>query len=147
MQNKKKIRGWKRRKKQIDNWFNSSKAPNLDKFYSKGEDYVTVRIDPWNRLCERIPPNWYFRLILQKLVIIHNQWKAFYENQTTPYDLQLWLNFPNTIRSEVVCAKVNLVGEKREDSYRRSNTKKWLPQEFVANNDFLNRFSWEVFDD
>ncbi|WP_254411200.1 hypothetical protein [Dyadobacter diqingensis] len=145
--NRKKIRGWKRRKKQINIWFNANKVPDLDKFHSKGEDYVKVRIDPWNRLCERIPPNWYFRLILQKIVIIHNQWKAFYGNQTTPYDLQLWLNFPNTIRSEVVCAKVNAVGERREDSYRRSDIEKGLPKEFVANNDILNHFRWEVFDD
>jgi len=84
---------------------------------------------------------------LQKLVIIHNQWKVFYENQTAPYDLQIWLNFPDTIRSEVVCAKVNAFGERREDSYRKSGIKNGLPNEFIVNNDILNCFRWEVFDD
>jgi hypothetical protein len=36
---------------------------------------------------------------------------------------------------------------RREDSYRRSNIKKGLPNEFVSNNDILNYFRWEVFDD
>ena len=145
--NNKKIRGWKRRKKHIDKWFDWNKGPDLDRFHSKGEDYVKIRLDPWNRLYERNPPNWYFRLILQKLLIIYKQWKLFYETQAVPYDLQLWLNFPNTIRCEVVCAKVESVGERREDYYRRSKVKKELPKEFVVNNDILDNFSWEVHDD
>lgn len=145
--NKKKLRGWKRRQKKIDKWFNSARMPNLENFHKNGEDFIKIRIDPWNRLCETIPPNWYFRLILKKLVVIYDLWKTHYENQSTPFDLQLWLNFPNTIRCEVVCTKVNLFGDHREDPYRKSTDSKDLPGEFAENNDTLKNFRWELYDD
>src|SRR5690606_27292073 len=59
--NKKKIRGWKRRIKEIDRWFEIYKMPDLDRFKTREEAYVKIRISPWNLVCERVPPNWYFR--------------------------------------------------------------------------------------
>src|SRR4051794_8395529 len=109
--NKKKIRGWKRRIKAIDSWFETYRMPDLDRFQDRGSAYLKIRISPWNLLCERVPPNWYFQLILQKLVVVHDTWKVIFEREQVPFDLQIWLNYPNTIRSQVVCAKVNCVGE------------------------------------
>jgi len=90
--NKKKIRGWKRRIKAIEPWFEAYKMPDLDRFKEKGSAYIKIRISPWNLICERVPPNWYFRLILQKLVLIHDSWKVIFERQQIPFDLQIWLN-------------------------------------------------------
>jgi len=146
--NKKKIRGWKRRKTHVDLWFDQYKASHIESFKNWGEDYVKVRIDPWNRLCERVPPSWYFRLIIEKLIAIHDDWKKIYTELGQPFDLQIWLNDPNSIRSQVVCASVNQKGERRDNYYRVSKDdlvfpdKKWDSDKYK-----LSRFEWTLFDD
>lgn len=145
--NKKKIRGWKRKVKEIDRWFEANKMPDLSHFESKGEEYVKIRIDPWNRLCERVPPDWYFRLVIQKLVLIHNLWEETFESQKIPYDLQIWLNYPNTIRSEVVCARVDDIGGVRDNYYRRSSKNGPLPLTWADSVPDLQKFSWQQHDD
>jgi len=146
--NRKKIRGWTRRIGHVDSWFHTYKTPDIKSFHSHGEDYVKVRIDPWNRLCERVPPNWYFRLIIQRLIDIHDHWKKSYDVLKEPFDLQIWLNDPNTIRSQVVCAKVETTGIKRDNYYQQSKdniefpTLKWKSKTYD-----LSRFEWTLFDD
>jgi hypothetical protein len=145
--NKKKIRGWKRRIKEIDRWFEAYKMPDLDRFKARGEAYVKIRISPWNLVCERVPSNWYFRLIARKLVLIHDLWKDIFESEQIPYDLQIWLNYPNTIRSQIVCAKVDSYGETRDDYYRKSVRNEMLPQMWADSMQELKKFSWQQYDD
>lgn len=145
--NKKKIRGWKRKVKEVDRWFEVNKAPDLSQFESKGEEYVKIRIDPWNRLCERVPPDWYFRLVIQKLVLIHNLWEEIFESQKIPYDLQIWLNYPNTIRSEVVCARVDDIGGVRDTYYRKSPKNGPLPLSWADSVPELQKFTWQQHND
>jgi hypothetical protein len=146
--NKKKIRGWKRRMARVDSWFEKSKAPDLESFQSRGEDYVKVRIDPWNRLCERIPPSWYFRLIIGRLIDVHDEWKQAYKGLNRPFDLQIWLNDPNSIRSQVVCASVDAAGQERNNYYRISKDKIKFPHAKWNSDKYdLSRFEWTLFDD
>lgn len=146
--NRKKIRGWKRRIQHIDKWFEKSKKYDLELFKSHGEDYTKIRIYPWNLLCERIPPNWYFRLIIGKLIAIYEIWKDKYERQKCPYDLQIWLNDPNTIRSQIVCAQVEKNGERRGNYYRKSKDHKEFPfTKWRSETYDLTKFEWELFDD
>jgi hypothetical protein len=107
-----------------------------------------VRIDPWNRLCERIPPSWYFRLIIGRLIDIHDEWKKAYRGLNRPFDLQIWLNDPNTIRSQVVCASVDAVGEQRNNYYRMSKDEIKFPfTKWKFDKHDLLRFEWTLFDD
>ena len=145
--NKKKIRGWKRKVKEIDRWFEANKMPDLRHFEAKGEEYIKIRIDPWTRVCERVPPDWYFRLVIHKLVLIHNLWEEIFKGQKIPYDLQIWLNYPNTIRSEVVCAKVDSFGGVRDNYYRKSSKNKPLPLSWADSIPELQLFTWQVHDD
>lgn len=145
--NKKKIRGWKRKVKEIDRWFEANKMPDLSYFEVKGEEYVKIRIDPFTRVTGRVPPDWYFRLIIQKLIVIHNLWQEIFDRQKIPYDLQIWLNYPNTIRSEVVCAKVDSFGGARDDYYRKSSKNKPLPLSWAKSIPELQLFTWQVHDD
>ena len=146
--NRKKIRGWKRRKRHVDLWFDQYKTPHIESFQNKGEDYVKVRIDPWNRLCERVPPSWYFRLIIDKLIAIHDDWKNIYSELHQAFDLQIWLNDPNTIRSQVVCASVGRVGERRDNYYRTSKDDIAFPNNKWHSDKYdLSRFKWTLFDD
>jgi hypothetical protein len=145
--NKKKIRGWKRRIKHIDVWFEKNKNPNINHSKNRGEDYIKIRIDPWNRLYERIIPDWYFRLIISKIILIHDSWRRQYESLDIYFDLQIWLNNPNNIRSEIVCAKVDTPGGKR-NYYRKSADIKNFPCAKWADDAYdLGKFDWELFDD
>ena len=146
--NKKKIRGWRRKIRQIDDWANNSVTADVRRFLDRGEDYVKIRIDPWNRLCEDVPPNWYFKKIIAQLIMIHDSWLSQYKSLGIPFDLQIWLNDPNTIRSEVVCTKVEKWGDRKTDYYRKSNDRSTFPLMKWRSNDYdLNRFEWDLYDD
>jgi hypothetical protein len=109
---------------------------------------VKIRIDPWNRLCERVPPSWYFRVIIERLLEIHDYWKEAYNKLNKLFDLQIWLNDPNTIRSQVVCASVDAPGEQRNNYYRISKDKTEFPHtKWNAEKYDLLRFEWTLFDD
>jgi hypothetical protein len=145
---RKKIRGWKRRIRHIDDWFENNKVANLESFETRGEDYIKIRIDPWNRLCKQVPPAWYFRLIIKKLIAIHDDWKLTYDALNKPFDLQIWLYDPNNIMSEVVCASVDKKGEKRENYFRKSKDSLTFPsQKWSCYLYDLSRFTWELYDD
>ncbi len=148
IKNKKRIRGWKRRINQVDRWFQRCQNADLESFLSLGEVYVKIRIDPWNRLHERTPPIWYFKLIVARLIQIHHEWKKAFDKSGVAYDLQIWLNDPHTQRSQVVCAHVDLPGETRSNYYRKSKEQKDFPYEKWGNRLYnLADFDWELHDD
>jgi hypothetical protein len=61
--------------------------------------------------------------------------------------LQIWLHEPSTIRSEVVCARVEVPGEKRDNYYRRSKNEKSFPHRKWASDAYdLNKFNWKLYD-
>ncbi|MEQ8475440.1 hypothetical protein [Fulvivirga sp.] len=146
--NKKKIRGWKKQVRKIDQWFELVKKPDFDHFESRLEDYVKIRIDPWNRLSERTPPMWYSKLILKRLIDIYDLWDKEFQKLNKPYDLQLWINEPNFIKSQVVCAQVDKDGDQRNNYYRIVEhqadfpTNKWQSELFD-----LNQFTFQLYKD
>lgn len=72
--NKKKIRGWKRRIKQIEQWKQRHIALDMERLVRHNRDYVKIWIDPFYRLTRRNPPIWYSRLILGAMIEIHQSW-------------------------------------------------------------------------
>jgi hypothetical protein len=146
--NKKKIRGWNKKIRQIDLWFDRSKNLDVGHLQKYREDYVKIQINPWNRLVKRAPPNWYYKLILVKLIEIHDLWIQNEALKDHPHDLQLWLHEPNTIRSEVVCPLVGKEGGRRDNYYLKSNDFKQFPfEKWSSKKVDLHRFTWELYDD
>lgn len=146
--NKKKIRGWRRRIKQLDTWYNLRKSPDIDSFQQRGETYVKVIIDPWYRLNKRVPPAWYFKLIIGKLILIHDHWKTTFDSLQQPFDLQLWLKDPDNIESQLVCAKVDSNGERRSNYFRAGTGEANFPShKWSCDRYNLSRFEWGRYDD
>ncbi len=146
--NKKKIRGWRRRIKELDRWFEHKRSVELETFLARGEVYVKIQIDPWSRLAERIIPPWYFKHILVRLLQVHDAWKVAFEKSGVAYDLHVWLNDPHTHRSQVVCARVDNPGETRSNYYRKSEEQKDFPYEKWGSRQYnLSDFDWELYDD
>ncbi len=146
--NKKKIRGWKKQTKKITDWHLNHENPDLEHFNNYGEDFVKIRIDPWNRLMERQPPGWYCKIILERLIEIHNKWYQYYSLNQQNFDLQLWINEPKFIRSQVVCAKTDKPDEFRNNYYRPDKSDRKFPShKWQSINYNLDEFSFEPYMD
>lgn len=139
--NKKKIRGWKRKVKLVDNWFELNKEFDCTRFENSGEHYIKIQIDPWNRLGSRRMPNWFFKLILEKMIKIHDLWLEELEANNFKLDLQIWLYENINTRSELVCPK-----EVNKEYFRRSQDPRDFPAQMWQSSLYdLNRFTWELY--
>lgn len=89
-ENKGKVRGWRRRFDQLDNYM-----PRYRNVYSQitdGWDYGSVRLpNPWFMLEKRSPSLSYKRKCISILLKLHDLWKDQLENSRQPYYLGLWL--------------------------------------------------------
>ncbi|MEL1246235.1 hypothetical protein AAEO56_18315 [Flavobacterium sp. DGU11] len=110
MQKTKKIRGHKRRLKQIEYWKQFHLSTNLNEILYKWQDhYAKIRIYPWNGFTtgnSHVPePRGKTReAMLNGLFDIYENWKMQLDKMGEPYYLKIWLYEPNFSKSEVVCA-------------------------------------------
>jgi hypothetical protein len=102
--NRKKVRGWKRRIRQLE-WLRlRHRALDLDALRRDRVEYVEILLDPWSRLVGRNPPYWYRRRIMAAFADIFNAWREVLELQGEPYYLALWVLEPNFYGTQVVAA-------------------------------------------
>jgi hypothetical protein len=104
-----KIRGHKRRWKQIESWKNSNL--NLDLHYIKEyeRNYTKIRIHPWSGLSLKNSiypePKRQTKLkMLNGLFDIYDQWKNQLDKLGKPYYLKIWLYDNRFSMSQIVCA-------------------------------------------
>jgi hypothetical protein len=111
--NRKKVRGWKRRIRQLDRLRLRHRELNMEMLRRYGVDYAEILLDPWSRLVGRNPPHWYRRRIMAAFIDIFDAWRGTLERLGEPYYLALWVLEPNFYGTQVVAA----VGD-RIDAYR-----------------------------
>src|ERR1700744_1323889 len=101
---RKKIRGWKRRIKQLNAWGNRIQNPYLGRFKEVG-DYTYDRciLYPFYTLEKRQPPLWFYKIMVKKFAEACFEWNKVFEALKSPYDLQLWLYDPSFMWSEIIC--------------------------------------------
>lgn len=102
--NRKKVRGWKRRIRQLDRFRLAHRELDVDALRRDGRDYVKIWLDPWSRLVPRNPPHWYRRRILAAFIDILDAWRERLEAAGEPYYLELWLHHPDFHDTQVVAA-------------------------------------------
>jgi hypothetical protein len=105
----KKIRGYKRRLRQIENWRLNNLQLNLDYLKKNQRDYVKFRIYPWNPVAMSInhipfPRGEVKKRIIESFMDIYNSWKKQLEKIGEPYYLKIWLFEPDFWNTQVVCA-------------------------------------------
>jgi hypothetical protein len=130
----KKIRGHRRRQRQIDNWILDNLSINL-KDYLKGRDrhYTKIRLHPWSgiSITKSIvpePTGKTKKKIVKGLVDIYRNWKAQLDNLGQPFYLKIWLFEPRFSRSQVVCAIRDSV-----DFYKNTFLKPDNSKELISN--------------
>lgn len=102
--NKKKVRGWKRRIRQLERFRLENRVLDVESLRAAERAYVKIWLDPWSQLVPRNPPYWYRRRILAALIDIHDAWRETLDAVGEPYYLELWLFHPDFHKSQVVAA-------------------------------------------
>jgi len=109
----KKIRGHKRKHKQIEKWRLENTSINLTDYLLNIRDryYTKIRVYPWNgfthyRINSIIPQprRKTKKLFLDALLDIYTDWKTELSKLGQPYYLKIWLYETDFSKSQVVCA-------------------------------------------
>jgi len=147
--NKKKIRGWKRRIRQVNEWGERIKQPYLDYFLSDRGRYTYDRciLSPFYRLDKRHPPLWFYKIIIAKFVAAYRDWEKVFKDLNIPHDLQIWLYDPAFIRSEIICYKMEEAGQRERFVWESELEKPFPFAKLTSPGIDLNEFEWILADD
>jgi hypothetical protein len=102
--NRKKVRGWKRRLRELERFRLAHRVLDVDALRRNEVHYVKLWLDPWSRLVPRDPPVWFRRRVLAAFLDVLHAWHRALEATGEPYYLRLWLHHPRFHRTQVVAA-------------------------------------------
>jgi hypothetical protein len=142
--NRKKVRGWKRRIRQLEAFRLEHRELDVEALRHGGRHYVKIWLDPWRRLVPRNPPYWYRRRIVAAFIDILDAWRERLEAAGEPYYLELWLFHPDFYDTQVVAA----VGEEIDYYimvfYPAVDAPALPPAEYLDAAYDLSRFHWRT---
>jgi len=146
---RKKIRGWKRRVRQLERWGELIKEPYLKHFVSDTgrHTYERCYLSPFYRLDKRQPPLWFFKMIIGQFVKAFQSWEVVFKKLGQPHDLQFWLYDPAYISSEIICHKMQHSGDIKRFSWESDFTKPFPFGKLGSPEYYLTQFDWVLADD
>lgn len=133
----KKLRGKKRRNKNIEKWAMYNHLPDLNVIENYGMDYLKVRIDPWSRLnltwssIEK-PKGKFRRDILKALINKFHIWDKFLSDKIENYHLTIEIHSENISECEIKVVKLSK-GENLSEKY----------VDKLETNDNIKGFIWQ----
>jgi len=147
---KEKIRGHKRRWKDIENWRLDNLGLNLTDYLLNERDYyyAKIRVHPWSGISlgnSEIPQptRKTKQKMLSGLLDIYDDWKKQLDQLGQPYYLKIWIFEPRFKQSQVVCA----VGERMDYYenlfYQPETSKTFIPAFYGELKNRLQNFTWE----
>ncbi|HTE17101.1 MAG TPA: hypothetical protein VK689_01835, partial [Armatimonadota bacterium] len=86
--NKKKVRGWKRRIRQLERLRLAYREMDVERLRAAERQYVKIWLDPWSRVVPRNPPYWYRRRVVATFIDIYESWRRALEASGEPYYLE-----------------------------------------------------------
>jgi hypothetical protein len=144
---RKKIRGWKRRIREIDRWGEWLQKPSIDWWEKSGVDYQRCTLYPFYMAEKRHPPLWFYKLIIAKFIQAYHAWDKVYKELGKPYDLLIWVYDPAFIRSEIVCYKVDSEGQRINFAWESELSKPFPFEKFRSKDYDLKSFDWILADE
>lgn len=99
-----KIRGWKRRLRQIGAWEEREAFPSVEALQVRGYAYCRFIVPPWYQIGRRQMPLWFFREVLKGFARLHGRWQAHLAEKGLEAALQLWVFEPNRSQTELYAA-------------------------------------------
>lgn len=142
--NKKKIRGWKRHKRKIQNWRQNVIDLDMDYVRDNQRDYAKLWIHPFYSLNRRNPPNWYNRLLLNEMIDVYLNWFEKMAKEKKDFYLKIWLYEPNFINSQIVVSYKDCINF-YDETFDKNPTKKNFPiHKYKSLEEKLSLFDWEI---
>jgi hypothetical protein len=140
----KKIRGLKRRQKNIDSWFGANFHIDLQLLGESGYYYCKSKVNPWSNLYyDASYPSDYRKQLFSRLLDIYDNWKSELESGFQDYYLAIWIFDNRFIDSQVVAG----IGERisyYEKIWLGHETEVPFPNKFLNNEqDRIKLFNWE----
>ena len=145
----KKIRGHKRKWKEIEKWRLTHLGFNLTDYLLNYSDryYVKIRVHPWSGLSlinsvTPQPTRKTKRKMIEGLLDIYEDWKTQLDNFGQPYYLKIWFFEPHFSNSQVVCAIGSNI-DFYENTFSKSKTNKMLKTDNYGQlKNRLDNFTW-----
>jgi len=144
----KKIRGHKRRWKDIDHWIQANKEIDLDSLTNYQHNYIKIRVYPWSEMTDingQLPePNGITKAkILNGLIEIYDMWKTEIEKLGEPYYLKIWLFEPRFSKSQVVCAIGEWLDFYESTFFKPEKSKEFSAENYGVLTSKIKEFNWE----
>lgn len=143
-----KIRGHKRRWKEIDNWVDAYKNIDIDSLKSRQRDYAKISVHPWSSISllnsEILCPTGKTKMkIFKGLIEIYNAWKNELDQLGELYYLKIWLYEPRFLKSQVVCAIGDCLDFYTKTFFKPDDTKVLNPKNYGLLEKEVSQFAWE----
>lgn len=143
-----KVRGHRRRWKDIDHWLDNGTAFDLEQLKEYQRDYVKVRVHPWSGLSllksQVLEPKGKTKMkILNGLLTVYDNWKNELDKIGEPYYLKIWLFEPRFSSSQVVCAVGDMKDYYESLFYKPENLKSLRPENYGILASAMSEFKWE----
>lgn len=148
----KKIRGHKRRHKQLEKWRLRNLDIREDLIETYQSDHVDIVVHPW---CDSSLTNSAFpepkrktkQLILSGLIDIYDSWKIQLDKLGKPYYLKIWIFEPRFSKSQVVCAINKKIKYYKESFIEPEKTKIFNANQYGQLDKRMKNFMWEQWQD
>lgn len=144
------IRGQKRRAKQIQRWISSNLSLNKQLLKEYNRDYCEIIVHPWcdiSLIKSMWPePRGKNRIaIVSGLIDIYEAWKLELDSLGINYYLKIWLFEPYLSKSQVVCAIDEKLNFYDEPFYKIAATKELQANNYGSLAAKIKKFNWEQF--
>lgn len=137
---RKKIRGWKRRAREVDRWKNDNMNLNLGLLEEYSRDYVKLgSLSFYSLFRKYILPSWYKHLIVQALIDVYDSWKQKLDEFGEPYYLKLWIFEKDILHSQVVASYRGMLNF-YDNTFSEVEKVESLPNELAIKN--ANELLW-----
>ncbi|MBL1224120.1 hypothetical protein [Enterococcus sp. BWR-S5] len=128
---KRKIRGWKRKVRKIEQWKNTYLELDQEALAKYNREYVKVWIAPFFSLQKHTIPLWYKRLVIQALLDIYSSWQQQLVKLDEPYYLKVWIFEKDFMWSQVVVS-VRSALHFYDETFEELTPVSSLPNEFAV---------------
>lgn len=143
-----KIRGHKRRQREIENWKLRNLELSFDLLEKNKRDHVDFVIHPWSDISTvnsdfPQPKGKTKQVMIEALFEIYDSWKKQLDSKGIPYYLKIWLYEERFSKSQVVCA----IGDKIDfylNTFSIPKKPRKLDSTKYVSNPKLADFNWEA---
>jgi hypothetical protein len=144
----KKIRGHKRRHRQLENWRLRNLDIREDLIETYQSDHIDIVVHPW---CDLSLTNSAFPepkrktklLMLSGLIDIYDSWKIQLDKLGKPYYLKIWIFEPRFTKSQVVCAVDERIDFYKNNFQSPEKLKVFKSGQYGNLKSRLDNFKWE----